>query len=235
MTATGGTRVWTDTLERRLRDCAPEYSLQGDHRDRLRARLERKLRGRAPLHRVVAAPVLVLAAALVILLGTDQGSSDFRLEVTDKMVGDRAILESPLGNYRTSNTEPGAPLSADQRKHMEDLYESVASGQGKLVGGSGWTIKGNTMLFMNFESLVDGRVETLTEAPVAPDRDAGVEILRFLETQQQAFLDKVAAGVVPGTGTMEMVLLGHPVLFSKWTAEWPGWGEITYWEYVPRR
>lgn len=224
-----------ENLDRLLQDCAPGCRPDDDHRHRLRMQLDHNLRHHSVQSRLAPIAALFLVAALGILKLTDVGSGGFQLEETDRLIDDKVVLEDPLGNFRISNTESGPTISLDQRKYLESLYESVESGQGKLVGGAGWTVAGNTMFFLNYEHTVNGKSEIMTESPQAPDRKAGLEIYRFLQTGRDDFLGKVAAGLIPPAGRVEKELSGHTILYSTWTAPCPGWGEITYWEYVSHR
>lgn len=224
-----------DNLDRLLRDCAPGCRPDDDHRRRLRMQLDHNLRHHSAVSRIAPVAVLLAVAVLGALQLTDVGSGGFQLEKTQDMVGDNPILEAPLGNFRIASTEQGRTVSPGQQAYLENLYESMEARQGRLVGGTGWTVAGSTIFILDYEHIVDGKRQILPESPEAPGREAGLRIFQFLQGNKEDFLGKVAAGLIPGAGQAEKELSGHTILFAKWTAHYAGWGDITYWEYVSHR
>jgi hypothetical protein len=55
----------------------------------------------------------------------------------------------------------------------------------------------------------------------------------FLETEAKHMLQMVAAGQATCLGQENRFIEGQAVMFKRWVAEFPDFGEVIYWEGTP--
>ncbi|MFO7609945.1 MAG: hypothetical protein R6X35_12255, partial [Candidatus Krumholzibacteriia bacterium] len=120
------------------------------------------------------------------------------------------------------------------REFLERVEEARAAGEGTLVGVTGWTVVGSTLLTADIRIVIDGEPAVTSQVVQELDRAAVPAMIRFIKAAVgKDFEADIDRGLVPVSGTEIMTVLGHRVLMTRYTREVEGFGLVTRWRGTP--
>ncbi|MBU8920306.1 MAG: hypothetical protein KOO63_00450 [Bacteroidales bacterium] len=218
-----------------IRRSAPYVRPPDQHREILRMILRSKIQQQKRRTRLLTGSLVTIIAAFGLFQLTNVGSDGFDLVPSRGPVLDFPVAEAPFAGDRIAHPDRGKELSSESLLQLRSVYEQKSSKQYELLSVNAWTVSGQTIIFLNWEAIVDGKPVQYSDILTPPDREVGLQFSKFLAANESSFYDRIEEGTARISGRETIAVEGIDIQFTKWSSSFPEWGEVIFWDGKPVR